>query len=92
MSLTPPESVASANDATDTVRELSTQDSRRVLEQALTMLTPEEREAIETAYFGEYTYAEAAERLGQPLGTVKARIRSGLAKLRQYLPTERDDL
>jgi RNA polymerase sigma-70 factor, ECF subfamily len=49
------------------------------------VLTPEEQRAIETAFFSDLTYCEAAERLNQPLGTVKTRIRSGLAKLRQAL-------
>jgi len=57
----------------------------RLLGNALTVLTPEERQAIETAFFSELTYAEAAARLNQPLGTVKTRIRSGLGKLRQVL-------
>ena len=57
----------------------------RLLRQALEVLTPEEREAIEAAFFSELTYSEVAARLNQPLGTVKTRIRSGLAKLRQAL-------
>jgi RNA polymerase sigma-70 factor, ECF subfamily len=57
----------------------------RALRSALTALTPEERQAIETAFFSELTYAEVAARLNQPLGTVKTRIRSGLHKLRQAL-------
>jgi RNA polymerase sigma-70 factor, ECF subfamily len=56
-----------------------------LLRQALTALTPDEKQAIETAYFSGLTYAEAAERLNQSLGTVKTRIRSGLAKLRESL-------
>ena len=55
------------------------------LRRALGVLTPDERQAIETAYFSELTYAEAAEQLSQPLGTVKTRIRSGLQKLRKAL-------
>jgi RNA polymerase sigma-70 factor (ECF subfamily) len=58
----------------------------RVLRNALGALTPEERRAIEVAYFSGFTYAEVAARLEQPLGTVKTRIRSGLEKLRQALP------
>ena len=58
---------------------------RRLLQGALTVLTPDERSAIETAFFSELTYAEVAARLNQPLGTVKTRIRSGLEKLRQAL-------
>ncbi|MEX2223958.1 MAG: sigma-70 family RNA polymerase sigma factor [Candidatus Rokuibacteriota bacterium] len=57
----------------------------RLLRHALRVLTPEERQAIETAFFSELTYGEAAATLKQPLGTVKTRIRSGLGKLRQAL-------
>ncbi len=57
----------------------------RLLQDALAGLTSDERQAIETAFFSELTYAEVAERLHQPLGTVKTRIRSGLAKLRKAL-------
>jgi len=56
------------------------------LEEALTGLTADERQAIETAFFGELSYSETATRLGQPLGTVKTRIRSALNKLRKALP------
>ena len=55
------------------------------LRHALQVLTPVERQVIETAFFSELTYAEVAQKLNQPLGTVKTRIRSGLAKLRQAL-------
>jgi RNA polymerase sigma-70 factor (ECF subfamily) len=57
----------------------------RLLRAALELLTPEERRAIETAFFSELTYEEVATRLQQPIGTVKTRIRSGLGKLRQAL-------
>src|SRR4029453_4492887 len=57
----------------------------RLLRAALEVLTPEERRAIETAFFSELTYDEVATRLNQPIGTVKTRIRSGLGKLRQAL-------
>lgn len=57
----------------------------RLLRDALKSLTPDERQAIEKAYFAELTHAEVASRLSQPLGTVKTRIRSALGKLRRAL-------
>jgi RNA polymerase sigma factor (sigma-70 family) len=48
---------------------------------ALVVLTPDERNAIEAAFFSELTYAEVAARLNEPLGTIKTRIHSGLHKL-----------
>lgn len=50
---------------------------RRALEQ----LPDAEREAIAMAYFEGLSYVEVARRLGQPEGTVKSRIRSGMRKL-----------
>ena len=58
------------------------------LRAALAALTPDERQAIEMTFFGGLTYAEAAARLKQPLGTIKTRIRSGLHKLRRALTAE----
>ena len=65
---------------------------RQVVEVSLQALTLDERRAIETAYFQELTYAEVAERLGEPLGTIKTRIRTGLAKLRTLLAGKEGDL
>jgi RNA polymerase sigma-70 factor (ECF subfamily) len=63
----------------------------RLLRSALQTLTPDERQAIETAFFSELTYDQVATRLNQPLGTVKTRIRSALGKLRQALAGKRRD-
>jgi len=52
---------------------------------ALETLAPEQREAIELAYWYGYSHSELAVRLGQPLGTVKTRIRMGMMKLRSQL-------
>ncbi|MGH7357654.1 MAG: sigma-70 family RNA polymerase sigma factor [Candidatus Rokuibacteriota bacterium] len=67
---------------------LDRKDQAGRLRRALTVLTPDERQAIETAFFSELTHDEVAARLKQPLGTIKTRIRSGLGKLRQALAGE----
>jgi RNA polymerase sigma-70 factor, ECF subfamily len=71
--------------ATDCEASFELTQNSRLLRDALTILTPQERQAIETAFLSELTYPEVAERLKQPLGTVKTRIRSALRKLRQEL-------
>jgi RNA polymerase sigma-70 factor, ECF subfamily len=53
----------------------------------LTNLPEDQRQAIELAFFGHRTHHEIAAQLGQPLGTVKARIRRGLLKLREQFRT-----
>ena len=52
---------------------------------AVALLPPDQREAIELAFFGGKTHQEIADGLGQPLGTIKARIRRGMIKLRDSL-------
>ena len=69
----------------DPVATLDVKEQGRHVREALSVLTPAERAAIEAAFFSELTYPEVAARLQQPLGTVKTRIRSGLAKLRHAL-------
>jgi RNA polymerase sigma-70 factor, ECF subfamily len=64
----------------------------RLLRKALDILNPEERQAIEIAFFSELTYQEVAVRLNQPLGTIKSRIRSGLGKLRGALHPKSGDV
>lgn len=77
----PPQAEPQANP--DDVLEM--RERSRQLHSALAVLTQGEREAIEATFFRGSTYAEAAARLGQPLGTIKTRIRSGLHKLRRAL-------
>lgn len=52
---------------------------------ALAVLTLDERQAIEAAFFSDLTHVEVAEQLKQPLGTIKTRIRAALQKLRRVL-------
>ena len=55
---------------------------------ALSQLPDTERRAVELAYFGGHSYRTVARMLDEPEGTVKSRIRSGLAKLRVLLAAQ----
>jgi RNA polymerase sigma-70 factor (ECF subfamily) len=57
------------------------------LRSLLNNLPSEQRQAIDLAFFGHLTHHEIAAQLGQPLGTVKARIRRGLLRLREQFRT-----
>ncbi len=57
----------------------------QILRKAVSQLSPQQKKVIELAYFGGLTQTEIAEKLGEPLGTVKARARRGLLKLKELL-------
>lgn len=63
------------------------EDAQRI-RAAMRTLNPEQALAIEMAFFQEQTHAQISQTLGVPLGTIKARIRFGMMKLRAFI--ERD--
>jgi RNA polymerase sigma-70 factor (ECF subfamily) len=83
------EAVASETNAVPAVdradNALARSDERERVRAALAQLSAAQREAIDLAFFAGLTQAQISERLGTPLGTVKARIRRGLLALREAL-------
>lgn len=72
-------------DGDDPVQTAQLREDQRTVRAALAGLPPEQRLALEMAYFGGYTQQEIALHLGEPLGTIKTRIRLGMQKLRRAL-------
>ena len=58
-----------------------------VIQSVVNNLPNDQRKAIEMAFFGGMTHQEIADALNEPLGTIKARIRRGMMKLRETLQT-----
>ena len=60
-------------------------DDAVLVRQAMSALSPAQRRSIELAFFGGLTHSEIAEQLGEPAGTIKARIRRGMLTMRDIL-------
>ena len=72
---------------TDMERDLLNSDQTRRVKQAMQKLSVNQRQVIELAYFEGLSQTEMAEKMGQPLGTVKTWVRTALQTLRQELGT-----
>ncbi len=63
-------------------------EARLTMNSALANLPAPQRKVLELAYFDGLTQTEIAERLAEPLGTIKTRMRSGIQRLREMLGTQ----
>jgi RNA polymerase sigma-70 factor (ECF subfamily) len=81
----PEHSPAMGESRSDPAGALDLDERSRQVRLALDSLSPPQRRAIELAYFEGLSQSEIAERLQEPLGTVKTRVRLGMQKLRESL-------
>lgn len=81
-----------ASDGKTPEQDLAGGERRRYVQQALALLTAEQREAIVLAYFYGLSQSEISEKLKLPLGTVKTRMRLGMMKLRDALAPYQEGL
>jgi RNA polymerase sigma-70 factor (ECF subfamily) len=56
-----------------------------MVRRAMDALSPPQRQAVELAFYEGLSHSEIADRLGEPLGTIKTRLRLGMQKLREAL-------
>lgn len=80
-----------ASEEPDPLASVEAQERREQVARALAALPSEQRRALELAYFGGYTQSEIAERLEQPVGTIKTRMRLGMQKMRALLFTASEE-
>lgn len=73
------------------LEDAATGERRERVARALKELPPEQRRVIELAFYRGWSQAEIAERTGEPLGTVKTRVRLAMKKLRERLAILREE-
>ena len=69
----------------DPLADAQTKELRAAVREAIARLSVAQREALQLAYFDGMTQSEIAQRLSEPLGTIKTRMRSALVHLREML-------
>jgi RNA polymerase sigma-70 factor (ECF subfamily) len=74
----------------DPMSAMVTNETGRIVRTALAELPVEQRQALELAYFRGLSQSEIAEETGQPLGTIKTRVRLAMVKLREKLGALRE--
>ncbi|MDQ6691878.1 MAG: sigma-70 family RNA polymerase sigma factor, partial [Candidatus Dormibacteraeota bacterium] len=80
-----PDYVEASGGGSDPWREVAAGMERDAVRKAIDTLPPEQRQAVELAYFGGYSHREISEMIRVPLSTVKGRMRLALEKLHSYL-------
>jgi RNA polymerase sigma-70 factor (ECF subfamily) len=75
-------------DARSSFEALASAEAGKLVREAMAKLSQDQRQVIELAFFSSMTQTEIAELLNLPLGTVKARIRRGMMKLRELIGPE----
>lgn len=79
------ETVVQYASSEDVEGDVANTELRTIIRRAMEVLTSEQREVIELAYFNGMSQSEIALKLNQPLGTVKTRTRIGMMRLRETL-------
>jgi RNA polymerase sigma-70 factor (ECF subfamily) len=80
-----PERQADPEPVPDPASEVDQAKRARIVRSVLMEIDPQERTALELAYFSELSHSQIADKLGIPIGTAKTRIRSAMIKLRKAL-------